>query len=148
MIRQITILLAAMVISLAASAQKNLDEALGTARDSGKNILIVFSGSDWCIPCIKMEKQVFENEEFKKYAGDHLVIVHADFPRLKKNQLAKDQQAINEQLADKYNKKGSFPLTVLTDATGKVLKEWPGYSDQLTASAFVSQVETAVHAQQ
>jgi len=125
---------------------QTLPEVLATAKDSGKNVLIIFSGSDWCIPCIKMEKQVFEKQEFKDYAGSHLAIVHADFPRLKKNQLPKEQQQLNESLAEKYNAKGSFPLTVLTNADGKVLKEWAGYKDDLTAMLFIQQVESAAHA--
>lgn len=129
-----------------ASAQQNFTGVLSTAKDSGKNVLIVFSGSDWCIPCIKMEKQVFLSDTFKEYAREHLVIVHADFPRLKKNQLPKEQQTSNEALADKYNSQGSFPLTVLTDPNGIVIKEWPGFEDKLTASLFIEQLEMAVHA--
>ena len=129
-----------------ASAQQNTTGIFSAAKDSGKNVLIVFSGSDWCIPCIKMEKQVFLSDKFKEYAREHLVIVHADFPRLKKNQLPKEQQTSNEVLADKYNSQGSFPLTVLTDPNGTVIKEWAGYEDKLTASLFIEQLEMAVHA--
>lgn len=129
-----------------ASAQQQFSEILSSAKDSGKNVLIVFSGSDWCIPCIRMEKQVFTAELFREFASDHLMIVHADFPRLKKNQLSKEQQSVNESLAEKYNSKGSFPMTVLIDPEGNVLKEWPGYKEELTASKFIEQVESAAHA--
>jgi thioredoxin-related protein len=139
-------LLATAVLAGTASAQQHFTEVLSAAKDSGKNVLIVFSGSDWCIPCIKMEKQVFLNDAFKEYAREHLVIVHADFPRLKKNQLPKEQQTANEALADKYNSHGSFPMTVLTDPNGMVLEEWPGYEGKLTASLFIEQLEMAVHA--
>jgi thioredoxin-related protein len=139
------IVLVATAIWSPVRAQQGFNEILSAAKHSGKNVLIVFSGSDWCIPCIKMEKQVFMDDQFKQYATDHLVVVHADFPRLKKNQLSKEQQSFNESLADKYNTQGSFPMTVLTDAQGKVLKEWPGYKDDLTASLFIKQAESATH---
>src|SRR6476620_729050 len=131
--RKIIITSLLSLIAYASVQAQNFQEVLSTAKDSGKNVLIIFSGSDWCIPCIKMEKQVFEKQEFKEFSAAHLAIVHADFPRLKKNQLPRDRQLMNESLAQKYNPKGSFPLTVLTDADGKVLKEWAGYKDDLTA---------------
>jgi thioredoxin-related protein len=147
MIRRLFLFLfTTVIIAGTASAQQHFTEVLSAAKDSGKNVLIVFSGSDWCIPCIKMEKQVFLSNAFKEYAREHLVVVHADFPRLKKNQLPKEQQTTNEALADKYNSRGSFPMTVLTDPNGTVLQEWPGYEDKLTASLFIEQLEMAVHA--
>src|SRR5438309_5907156 len=73
------------------------------AAQYNKLILLNFSGSDWCIPCIRLHKEVFESAAFEKYAGEHLVLVNADFPRLKKNQLSKEQTKQNAALAEKYN---------------------------------------------
>src|SRR6478672_3031137 len=98
----------------------NIDQAKKEATESHKLILVNFSGSDWCGPCIRMHQEIFENTGFAQYAGDHLVLVNADFPRLKKHELSKDQQAKNDQLADKYDKDGIFPLTVLLSSDGKV----------------------------
>lgn len=132
--------------SFAAKAQElDLSTAEADAKENNRNILLVFSGSDWCIPCIKMEKQIFEKESFTDYAKQHLVIMHADFPRLKKHQLPKEQEKRNLKLAEKYNKQGSFPYTVLLDAQGKVLKAWDG----LIASSpedFVKQIQTITSA--
>lgn len=91
-----------------------------------KCILINFSGSDWCGPCIRLRTEFFESDSFKQYAENHLVLVNADFPRLKKNRLSKEQQAKNDMLAELYNSEGAFPLTVLVNAEGKVLKRWDG----------------------
>src|SRR5690349_11721501 len=99
----------------------NFNDAKQESSKSGKNILVSFSGSDWCIPCIKMEKNVFESDAFNSYASENLVLVKADFPRLKKNQLSKEQTALNEKLAATYNPNGKFPLTVLVDQNGKVI---------------------------
>ena len=92
-----------------------------------KSILLNFSGSDWCGPCIKMKKEVFESQAFAELAEKKLVLVRADFPRSKKNQLSKEQQRHNEALADEYNPSGKFPLTLLLDEKGKVIKAWDGY---------------------
>ena len=105
----------------------NFDAAKNVAAQEHKYILLNFSGSDWCGPCIKMKKEVFENDGFLSLADKQLVLVQADFPRSKKNQLPKDLIKHNEALAEKYNPNGKFPLTVLLDADGNVEKEWDGY---------------------
>lgn len=110
----------------------DLSVAQQAAKDQHKLILLNFSGSDWCGPCIKLKKDVFESTEFQSFAEANLVLVRADFPRLKKNQLAKDQQAKNDALAERYNHDGKFPLTVLLNEQGKVLKEWDGYQPSTT----------------
>lgn len=116
-----------------------------TATDEGvrshKLILVNFSGSDWCGPCIRLRKEILESGTFKDYAESHLVLVRADFPRQKKNQLSKEQVKLNEALADKYNPDGKFPYTLLIDETGKVLKAWDGYPDE-TPEQFVGQIKS------
>jgi thioredoxin-related protein len=104
----------------------NMDEAKKIAAEKHQPILLNFSGSDWCGPCIRMEKDFFEAASFKSYAAEHLVLLNADFPRNKKNKLTESQLKHNEILADRYNKEGKFPLTLLIDAEGKVLKSWEG----------------------
>ncbi len=108
-------------------------------------ILINFSGSDWCGPCIRLHNEIFESTSFKIFADSNLVLINADFPRLKKNQLSKDQQKKNDKLADTYNPQGSFPYTVLLTAEGKVIKAWDGFPD-LTAEQFTGQLKGLVHA--
>jgi len=104
----------------------NLQEAKDLAKKEHRHILLNFSGSDWCGPCILLRKEVFDDPAFSAFADTALVLVNADFPRMKKNQLPKEQQQQNDQLADLYNSQGKFPLTVLLDADGKVKKEWEG----------------------
>jgi thioredoxin-related protein len=116
----------------------NFSQAQKDAKDQQKLILLNFSGSDWCGPCIKLKHDVFESEAFGQYAQNKLVLVRADFPRLKKNQLPADQQARNDQMAERYNPNGKFPLTVLINSQGKVLKEWEGY--QPFVQKFISEV--------
>lgn len=117
----------------------DFNEATATAAQSHKLILINFSGSDWCGPCIRERKEILESEAFEKYAANNLVLVRADFPRQKKNQLSKEQTQRNEALADKYNPDGKFPYTILVDEHGKVLKDWDGFPNE-SAESFVGQI--------
>jgi thioredoxin-related protein len=99
----------------------NFEEAKAKAVKENKNILLVFSGSDWCGPCIKLEKIVWKSPEFQAEADKNWVIYRADFPNKRKNQLAPDIVESNNKLAEKYNKNGIFPLVMLLDPKGKVI---------------------------
>ena len=116
----------------------DFSQAQSQAKQEQKLILLNFSGSDWCGPCIKLKHDVFESAEFDQFAQGKLVLVRADFPRLKKNQLPKDQQDRNDQMAERYNPNGKFPLTVLINAQGKVVKEWEGY--QPSKEKFIAEI--------
>ena len=118
----------------------DFQDAQTQAKQSQKLILLNFAGSDWCAPCIKMTRDIFEQEVFTQYAENNLLLVRADFPRLKKNQLAPNQIAHNEKLAETYNPKGKFPLTLLLDQDGKILKSWDGYTGE-SPQNFTKEIE-------
>jgi len=124
----------------------NLQEAKTLAGSQHRYILLNFSGSDWCGPCIKMHKEIFASDVFTKFADTTLIMVNADFPRMSKNQLPAKQQALNDAMADKYNSEGSFPLTILLNADGKVLKKWDGYPNE-SPEDFVFDVKSVINAQ-
>lgn len=117
-------------------------EAKKQAKEKHQPILLNFSGSDWCVPCIRMKKQFFTSGEFQSYAGSHLVLVNADFPRRTKNKFNAQQEKHNEALAEQYNPNGKFPYTLLLDAEGKVLKTWEGCPDSSPAD-FVQDLQSA-----
>ena len=104
-----------------------------------KFILLNFSGSDWCGPCIRLHKDVFASEHFLSIAKNKLVLINADFPRSKKNQLSAEKQKINDQLADKYNPKGNFPFTLLLNENAEIVKSWDGYPKD--PNAFLDEIE-------
>ena len=105
----------------------NLDNAKQVAKSEHKLILLNFSGSDWCIPCMKLRTDIFNSDAFMQYAKGNLVLLNADFPRKTKDQLTKEQQKENDALAAKYNPEGRFPFTILLDSNGNKLKVWDGY---------------------
>jgi thioredoxin-related protein len=103
--------------------KSNLEEAKKEATEQNKKILLVFSGSDWCAPCIKLDKNVWQSEAFKNESQKSWILIKADFPKKKANLLSPELTANNEKLDEKYNKEGNFPLVVLLDKNGKVLGE-------------------------
>ncbi|MBC7446931.1 MAG: thioredoxin family protein [Hymenobacteraceae bacterium] len=99
----------------------DLATALQLAKVGNKPVLAVFSGSDWCKPCIMLRQEVLDQPEFEQYARDRFVLARFDFPRNKKHKLSADQTAQSEQAAAQLNKEGVFPLVVLLSPEGKVL---------------------------
>ena len=138
--------IAAMVRESGKAVTKEaIEKAKSEAKSENKFILLNFSGSDWCGPCIRLRKEIFDNEIFMQYAHENLVLVNADFPRLKKNMLSKEQQKQNDALANTYNSEGAFPLTLLLDKNGMVLKKWEGLPAG-AAGDFTGDVKAAANA--
>lgn len=88
---------------------------------NNKPIILVFQGSDWCAPCIKLDREIWSTEIFKNYSKEHYIMLQADFPRKKKNKLSDKQTESNKQLAEIYNKQGFFPFVVVLDHEGNIL---------------------------
>ena len=120
--------------------QPDFEIAKQIAKEKRHLILLNFSGSDWCGPCMRMRKEIFEAEVFSTMADTTLLLVNADFPRNKKNQLNKLTKKQNEGLADKYNPNGKFPFTLLLDSDGKIIKTWDGLPDENSVQ-FTKQVK-------
>ncbi|WP_346818168.1 thioredoxin family protein [Mesonia mobilis] len=125
------IIISFLLLSFCSFAQDwklDFKEAQKNSAEKDLPIILVFQGSDWCAPCIKLDRNVWSTTEFKNYAENHFVMLQADFPKRSKNALPKDQQAKNDQLAEKYNPNGYFPFVVILDKTGKVLGQ-TGYKN-------------------
>ena len=108
------------IVLLSQQWQPDFARAQEQARREQKPILLVFAGSDWCGPCKKLDRGIWQSETFKAYAAQHYVLYKADFPRKKKNQLSQEIIATNASLAQRYNPKGHFPLVVLLDERSQV----------------------------
>lgn len=103
--------------------QTDFTKAKEIAEKNNRPIILVFQGSDWCAPCIKLDRDIWSTDEFQSYAKDHYVMLQADFPRRKRNALSKEQINKNKALAEKYNRNGVFPLVVVMNKDGKVYGE-------------------------
>lgn len=98
---------------LSAQTTENQAEAMRLAKENNKNILLLFAGSDWCVHCIRFDKNVLQNADFLAYSENNLVVLKCDFPQRKKQDKATIQQ--NELLAEQYNPQGEFPTLLLMD---------------------------------
>lgn len=125
----VLLLLLALQKGAAADWASDYGKALERAKTENKRVLLDFTGSDWCGPCIELRKRVFSRPEFRAYAEKNLVLVEIDFPQRKKQSAEVKQQ--NEKLATQYgiDEKG-FPTIVLLDANGKVMREFTGYDGE------------------
>jgi len=130
------------VVFLPIKWETDFSAAQKIAKEEHKFILLNFSGSDWCAPCVATRKYYFESEAFANMAKGNLVLLNADFPRKKKNQLSEEQTKKNETLAEKYNSEGIFPLTLLLDTNGKVIKTWKG-KPEATVDGWVKEIKAA-----
>ncbi len=120
----------------------DFNHAKDIASKENKTIILVFQGSDWCAPCIKLDHEIWSTTIFKNYAKDHFVMLQADFPRKKKNALSKEQQAKNEKLFETYNKNGYFPFVVVLDHNGNVLGE-SGY-EKTTPERYIKKLTALI----
>ena len=91
----------------------DLNKALEKAKAENKSVLVEFTGSDWCPPCIAMRKNVFSKKEFVTAASKKFILVELDFPKGDK-----DLKEKNQPLAEQYKIEG-FPTVVLLGADGK-----------------------------
>lgn len=113
-----------MAGSMFASAQDwqaTFSDALSVSAAENKPIILVFAGSDWCAPCIMLERNIWQSQEFIDYSKDNYVLYKADFPRKKSNQLPTEIADRNAELAQVYNPKGFFPLIVVLNSEKRVL---------------------------
>ncbi len=114
----------------------NFSQAQERARAEKKVLLLNFTGSDWCPPCLMLHRQVFAQPEFSDYAAQHLVLLEVDFPRTKEQ--SPEQKEANEKLAERFGIMG-FPTIILLDSSGEKIGEL-GYL-RGGPSAFVAALE-------
>jgi len=99
-------------------------------------VFALFTGSDWCPWCVKLEQEVFQEKAFKSFAEANLILFVADFPNGKK--VSDKVKKQNQELKAKYGIRG-FPSVLLLDAEGKVLAQ-TGYQAG-GAEAYVKHVK-------
>jgi len=123
--------------------QTDYEQALATAKVSRKCVLLDFTGSDWCGPCIEMERVVFSKAAFLNFAKANLVLVEVDYPRRKV--LPEKVKKQNELLRRQYGiDRSGFPTVILLDPDGKILGQLEGYGGERPADiiAWVEKLRT------
>ena len=103
----------------------NLAKAQAQANAQKKSVLLFFHGSDWCPPCIEMQRQVFDSPKFIAYARQALVLVDVDFPEKTKQTDA--QRKANQALKARFNVGDNYPTLVLLNDAGETVFQEAGY---------------------
>jgi thioredoxin-related protein len=106
------------------------------AKKENKAVLMDFTGSDWCPPCMQLKKKVFDTKQFKEFAEKSLVLVEVDFPNKK---LPATQAKANEELKKQFSIEG-FPTIVVLDSQGNKLSQDVGYSGE-SPSEYIKKLE-------
>ena len=84
-----------------------------TAAAEGKDVLMLFTGSDWCRYCVLLDEQVFSRAPASRLTDDFVPVL-VDFPQ---SPLPPALAAQNDALQAEYGVEG-FPTVVLTDPAG------------------------------
>jgi thiamine biosynthesis lipoprotein len=105
-------------------------ELFNSAQKKQFPVLLIFSGSVWCLPCQWLEKRIFSDSSFQDFARHNLMIIKADFPQRKK--LSSEQILANQKLAEEFNPEGEFPrfLLIKHERTVLTLLVYENYSPE------------------
>ena len=90
----------------------DVSSAIKSGKKSGKDLLLLFTGSDWNEPSKKLEQEIFETDAFRDEAPNMFELVVFDFPRNKR--LTKPIVEQNKKWAEKFGI-SDYPTLVLVD---------------------------------
>ena len=131
-------MLASLAVATAADPKPgwltDIKQAKQRAQTDKRLILVDFTGSDWCGWCIKLDREVFSQPQFKEYADKNLVLLEVDFPKRKEQSAT--QKAHNLELAEQYGIQG-FPTIIVLNGDGKKVGElgyMPGWPSAFLAA--------------
>ena len=113
----------------------DFEAGLVMAREQGRPLLVKFTGSDWCPPCIRMHEQVDSQPAFIDYAAANLVTVYIDYPRGKPQTEALEEQ--NRALGERFGISG-VPSVVILNPQGELIEKF-GYGGE-NAEDFVARL--------
>ncbi len=114
----------------------NLEDAIKTAAEENKTVLVDFTGSDWCGWCVRLKDEVFSKPEFIEYSKNSLVLVELDFPQSIRQ--SEETKKYNRKLLDKYGVQG-FPTILIINKEGNEIGR-TGYQ-QGGAAAYVEHLK-------
>ena len=112
------------------------DQALETAERTGRPILTVFTGSDWCLHCRHLEEKVLHTEVFSRWAEERVVLLMVDLPQ---QGISQEERQARSRVCIKYGVR-SFPSTLLIGPDGGRIAGQSGYTGQ-SAEAWVAAME-------
>jgi thioredoxin-related protein len=142
-------LVAAVFIALAVAGSalandrwlRNYDEAMRAAEQTGRPVLTIFTGSDWCPHCVTLEKKVLDSQQFLAWAENRVVLLMIDLPQ---QGISQEERHARSRVCIKYGVR-TFPNTVLIAPDGAKIMAQSGYHGQ-TPEAWLATMEKHVPA--
>lgn len=114
----------------AAGWHTSYDAAMAEAEQSGRPLLVLFTGSDWCPHCRTLEKNVLQTATFRDWAEGRMVLLMIDLPRQGISEAVRVERS---KVCIQYGIR-SFPAVLLLGPDGSRLAEKRGYEGQTAAS--------------
>ena len=105
---------------------ENFEAARKKAAKEGKFVLVAFSGSDWCGPCMSLEKDVLSQGRYMGKLSKKYVPMMVSVPR-DKTTLSKLAVTQNDALTKRYAIRGFPTVVVVNPADGEEVKRHSGY---------------------
>lgn len=99
----------------------SMEEAHAESKKTGKPIMANFTGSDWCGWCKRLDRSVFHQPGFEKWADDNVVLLELDFP--KRFKLPQEVEQQNRSLQQQFKVRG-FPTIWVFDADKNSQGQW------------------------
>lgn len=119
------------------------DEALAESTLTGKPVLTLFTGSDWCPHCRTLEEQVFDSQAFSQWAEDHAILLMIDLPQAGISQAVRSERS---RICIKYGVR-TFPSVLVLDSSGEKLAEQKGYRGA-SATSWIKQLSDKLPVEQ
>jgi thioredoxin-related protein len=132
-------LLATTLPALHADWTTDYKAALAQAKTQNKQVLLDFTGSDWCPYCQMLDKEVLAQQSFKDFADKNYILVTVDFPQQKP--LPDDVKSQNDGLQKHFHVDG-FPTLLVVDAEGKELGRQTGSNPGSGPDSVITQLKS------
>ncbi len=116
-----------------------IEDGIALGKKENKPIFLLFTGSDWCPWCVKLEKELLSSKEVQDYLKG-LVLIKLDYRR-KKDPVSKEREKYILDNKKKYGVKG-FPTIILIDSKGNV-KDKIGYQ-KVTPAQYVENIKKKI----
>lgn len=133
------LLMAAMPVMASDRWIRSYDEAMAAAEQTGRPVLTIFTGSDWCPHCVTLEKKVLDSEQFLAWAEHRVVLLMIDLPQ---QGISQDERNARSRVCIKYGVR-TFPNTVLIAPDGAKIMAQSGYHGQ-SPEAWLASLEKHV----
>jgi len=121
---------------------ENYSHVLKKANRNQKPVIVYFSGSDWCAPCKRLKKDLFDSSDFEVLANK-CNLLYVDIPQ-NRDLLSQAQYNHNKELMNKLNPRKVFPLVMVLDKKGNIKKQLSGYGVIQEPSGYLQMIRESI----